>query len=144
MVLPLLALVIGAVIGFAGRSLLASPSNVVVDGHPSTLHIFRVDPGGTLPQPGQGEAVIFNQTTIARVVTELNSLPAFPKGGRPCDKGGVYLAISFSYDNGDTETVNVRPAPCGTVTKHGDETALADALGSTLSEDLAALLASNP
>ena len=142
LLLPALALAVGAVIGFAGRSWLALPSDVVVDGHPSTLHVFRFDPAGALPEPGRGEAVIFKQATISKVVAELNHLPAFPKSGRPCDKGGSYLALGFSYDNGDTEGVNVYPAPCGMVTKHGDETVVADALGSNLYQDLTGLLAS--
>jgi hypothetical protein len=142
LLVPALALAAGVVIGFAGRSWLAVPSDVVVDGHPSTLHVFRVDPAGTLPEPGRGEAVIFKQTTIARVVAELNNLPPFSKSGRPCDKSGVYFAVSFSYDNGDSETVNVRPPPCGMVTKHGDDQVIADALGSTLYQDLAGLLTS--
>ena len=142
LLLPALALAVGAVIGFAGRSWLALPSDVVVDGHPSTLHVYRWDSARALPEPGRGEAVIFKQPTISKVVAELNRLPAFPKSGRPCDKGGSYLALSFSYDNGDTETLNVRPAPCGMVTKHGDETVVADALGSNLYQDLTGLLTS--
>lgn len=140
-VLPLLFLVIGAVIGFGGRSWLAFPSDVIVDGHPSTLHIYRFDPTAKV---SPGGAVIFNRATISKVAAELNGLPAFPKSGRSCDKGGLYVALTFSYDNGDSETVNVRQAPCGMVTKHGDEKVVADALGSTLYEDLAALLPSNP
>ncbi|MDQ6879785.1 MAG: hypothetical protein M3082_19225 [Candidatus Dormibacteraeota bacterium] len=140
-VLPLLALVIGAVIGFGGRSWLASPSDVVVDGHPSTLHVYRFDPTTKASPVG---AVIFNQATISKVAAELNGLPAFPKSGRSCDKDGLYVALTFSYDNGDSATVNVRSAPCGMVTKYGDEKVVADALGSSLYEDLAALLPSNP
>ena len=142
LLLPVVALAVGGLIGFAGRSWLNPPGTVVVDGRPSTLHIFRWDPGGPLPQPGQGEAVIFRQATISKVVAELNHLPAFPKSGRSCDVGGSYLALSFSYDNGDSEGVNVRPAPCGMVSKHGDEIVVADALGSNLYQDLAGLLAS--
>jgi hypothetical protein len=142
LLLPALALTVGAVIGFAGRSGLAFPSEVVVDGHPSTLHVYRWDPGGALPQPGRGEAVIFRQATISQVAAELNRLPAFPKSGRSCDRSGSYFALSFSYDNGDTETVNVRPAPCGMVTKHGDEIVAADAVGSNLYQDLVGMLTS--
>lgn len=54
---------------------------------------------------------------------------------------GSYLVLSFSYDNGDDETVLVRPAPCGMVSKHGDEIVIADALGSNLYQDLIGLLA---
>jgi hypothetical protein len=114
----------------------------VVDGHPSTLHVYRWDPGGTLPLPGRGEAVIFRQATISQLVAELNRLPAFPRSGRSCDRSGWYFALSFSYDSGDTETVNVRPAPCGMVTKHGDEIVAADAVGSNLYQDLAGMLTS--
>jgi hypothetical protein len=142
LLIPAVALALGAVIGFAGRSWLTVPSDVVVDGHPSTLHVYRWDPGGTLPQPGRGEAVIFKQATISQVVAELNRLPAFPKSGRSCDKDGPYVALSFSYDNGDTESVSVYPAPCGMVTKHGAERVVADALGSTLYHDLEGLLTS--
>ncbi len=142
LLIPAVALALGAVIGFAGRSWLTVPSDVVVDGHPSTLHVYRWDPGGTLPEPGRGEAVIFKQATIAQVVAELNGLPAFPKNGRSCDRSGPYVALSFSYDNGDTESVSVYPAPCGLVTKHGAERVVADALGSTLYQDLEGLLTS--
>ncbi len=142
LLLPVAALAIGAVIGFAARSWLASPSVVVIDGKPSTLHVFRFDPAGALPEPGRGEAVIFKQATISKVVAELNHLPAFPRSGRPCDRGGQYLALTFSYDNGDAQTVNVRPAPCGMVSKHGDERVVADALGSNLYQDLTGLLTS--
>jgi hypothetical protein len=142
LLVPAVALAVGVVIGLAGRSWLAHPSDVVVDGHPSTLHVYRVDPAGALPQPGRGEVVIFKPTTIARVVSELNNLPAFPRSGRPCDKSGMYFAVSFSYDNGDSETVNVRPAPCGMVSKHGNDEVIGDALGSTLYQDLAGLLTS--
>ena len=83
-----------------------------------------------------------NQAAISKVAAELNGLPAFPKSGRSCEKGGLYLALTFSYDNRDSETVNVRQAPCGMVTKYGDEKVVADALGSTLYKDLAALLPS--
>jgi hypothetical protein len=138
---PFLVLVIGAVIGFSGRSWLASPSDVVVDGHPSTLGVYRFDPTTNV---SPAEAVIFNQGTISKVAAELNGLPAFPKSGRSCDKDSVYVALTFSYDNGDSETVNVRSAPCGMVTKYGDEKVVADALGSRLYGDLAALLPSNP
>jgi hypothetical protein len=138
---PLLVLVIGAVIGFGGRSWLASPSDVVVDGHPSTLDVYRFDPTTKASPRG---AVIFDQATISKVAAELNGLPAFPRSGRTCEKAGLYVALTFSYDNGDSETVNVRSAPCGMVTKHGDEKVVADALGSRLYGDLAALLPSNP
>ena len=73
--------------------------------------------------------MIFRQETISKVVAELNHLPPFPKSGRTCDMNGSYLALTFSYDNGDAETVHVRPAPCGMVTGHGDEIVIADALG---------------
>ena len=139
LLVPAVALAVGVVIGLAGRSWLALPSDVMVDGHPSTLHVYRVDPAGALPEPGRGEAVIFKQTTIARVVSELNNLPAFPGSGRRCDKSGMYFEVSLSYDNGDSETVNVRPAPCGMVSKHGEDQGIADALGSTLYQDLAGL-----
>jgi hypothetical protein len=143
LLLPALVLALGAVLGFAGRSWLAFPSALVVDGHPTTLHVYQVDPAGALPQPGHGEAVIFKQATIARVVTELNHLPVFPGSRRPCDKSGPFVALSFSYDNGDTLTVDVRPAPCGLVTKYGDETTVADALGSSLYQDISDLLTSH-
>src|ERR1700675_4476942 len=77
--LPLLALVIGAVIGFGGRSWLASPSDVIVDGPPSPLHVYRFDPTTKASPAG---TVIFNKDTISRVAAELNSLPVFPKSGR--------------------------------------------------------------
>jgi hypothetical protein len=93
LLLPALALTVGAVIGFAGRSWLALPSDVVVDGHPSTLHVYRWDPVGPQPELGRGEAVIFKQATISMVVAELNRLPAFPKSGRSCDKSGVSEAL---------------------------------------------------
>jgi hypothetical protein len=140
LLVPVLALAIGTLLGFAARSWVAIPSPVVVDGHPTTLHIYRVDPVGALSQPGHGEAVIFKQATIARLVTELNRLPASAARGRACDKGAVFVTLSFSYDNGDTETVNVHPAPCGLVTIHGDETVVADALGSNLYQDVIDLL----
>lgn len=140
LLLPIVALAVGGLIGFAGRSWLNPSSPVVVDERPSTLHVYRWDPSGPLPQPGQGEAVIFKQETISKVVAELNHLPAFPKNGRSCDMGGSYLALSFDYNNGDSESVNVRPAPCGMVSKHGDEMAVADALGSNLYQDLTGLL----
>jgi hypothetical protein len=142
LVLLVVALAVGALIGFEGRSWLAPPSPVVVDGRPSTLHIYRWDPGGPLRLPGQGAAVIFKQETISKVVAELNHLPAFPKTGRSCDPGGSYLGLRFSYDSGDSENVNVRPAPCGMVSIHGDETVVADALGSNLYQDLIGLLTS--
>ena len=116
LLVPVLALAIGAVLGFAARSWVAVPSPVVVDGHPTTLHVYRVDPVGALSQPGHGEAVIFKQATISHLVNELNGLPAFAPRGRPCDKSAVFVTLSFSYDNGDTESVNVHPAPCGLVT----------------------------
>ena len=138
---PALALVIGAAIGVAARSWLAPPTFVVVDGKPSILHVYRWEPEGPLPQPGRGEVVIFKQETISKVAAELNHLPAFPKSGRSCHMNGSYLALSFSYDNGDDETVHVRPAPCGMVSKLGDEIVIADALGSNLYQDLIGLLA---
>jgi hypothetical protein len=135
-----LAVAIGALLGFAARSWIANPSPVVVDGHPTTLHVYRVDPVGALPQPGHGETVIFKQSTISHLVIELNHLPALAARGRACDKRPVFITLSFSYDNGDTETVNVHPAPCGLVTIHGNETVAADALGSNLYQDVIDLL----
>lgn len=139
LVVPAVALVAGVAIGFAGRSSLGLPSDVVVDGHPSTLHVYRFEPAGALPQPGQGEVVIFDQASISYVVAELNRLPAFPKAGRRCNDSGSFFQLTFDYDNGDAE-VNVRPAPCGMVTKHAGQRVVADALDSPLYRELAALL----
>ena len=120
LVVPVLALAVGALLGFAVRSWVAIPSTVVVDGHPSTLHVYRVDPVGALSQPGHGEAVIFKQATISRLVTELNNLPTYATRGRPCDKSAVYVTLSFSYDNGEIpdkwlEAVGVAFAGAATV-----------------------------
>jgi len=139
LVLALATLTLGGMLGF----FLASsriPSDVLVPGRPTTLHLYRFDPAGSLPKPGNGETVIFDQLVISRVASEVNRLPSFPTIGRPCDAGLSTYWLSFDYSNGDKITVHVRPSPCGMVTLRGEVTPMADALNSALLNDVTTLL----
>jgi hypothetical protein len=133
------ALTLGGLIGFVVGSSRAT-SNVLVPGTPTTLHLYRFDPPGVLPKPGNGETVIFDQHAISRIAAEVNRLPSFPKIGQQCDARLSTYLISFDYSNGDKLTVEVRPAPCGMVTVRGEDTPRADALNSALLEDVTTLL----
>jgi hypothetical protein len=133
------ALTLGGLIGFVVGSSRAT-SNVLVPGTPTTLHLYRFDPPGVLPKPGNGETVIFDQHAISRIAAEVNRLPSFPKIGQQCDARLSTYLISFDYSNGDKLTVEVRPAPCGMVTVRGEDTPRADALDSALLEDVTTLL----
>jgi hypothetical protein len=135
------ALLLGGLIGFILGSARA-PSSVLVPGMPTTLHLYRVDPNGSLPQPGNGEKVIFDQQVIARIAAELNRLPAFPRLGRDCNATQPMYQLDFDYSNGDSTTAEIRPSPCGMVTVHGEEAAQADAVGSPLLDDVMKLLGS--
>jgi hypothetical protein len=138
-VLAVAALALGGVIGFLiGSSRV--PSDVLVPGRPTTLHIFRVDPVGSLPTPGNGETVIFDQRSISRIAAELNRLPPFPTVGQHCDANLLTYELSFDYSNGDQLTVDVRQPPCGKVTIRGEDTSRADALNSQLLDDVTTLL----
>jgi len=132
-------LVVGGVIGFLLGSTRA-PSEVLVPGKPTTLHLYRFDPVGSLPKPGNGEVVIFDQHAISRIAAEVNRLPSFPRIGQQCDAGLATYWLSFDYSNGDKLTVEVRPSPCGMVTVRGEDTPRADALNSALLDDVTALL----
>ena len=82
--LALAALVLGGI----GAFLLGSsrtPKDALVPGRPTTLHLYRFDPVGVLPKPGDGETVIFDQGAISRIAAEVNRLPSFPRIGRQCD-----------------------------------------------------------
>jgi len=140
LVLLLAGLALAGIIGFLiGSSRV--PSAVLVPGRPTTLHVYRFDPAGSLPQPGNGERVIFDQSAIASVATELNRLPPFPRFGRHCDVSLPTYQLSFDYNNGDQLTVEVRPSPCGMVTGlGGDDTTRGDALNSPLFDQLATFL----
>jgi hypothetical protein len=138
-VLALATLVVGGVIGFLlGSS--RTPSDVLVPGRPTTLHLFRFDPAGVLPKPGNGETVIFDQHAISRIAAEVNRLRSFPKIGQQCDATLSTYLLSFDYSNGDKLTVEVRPSPCGMVTVRGEDTPRADARDSALLDDVTTLL----
>ena len=78
------ALLLGGIVGFfLGSS--RTPNDVLVPGRPTTLHLYRFDPAGSLPKPGSGETVIFDQGAISRIAAEVNRLPSFPRIGRQCD-----------------------------------------------------------
>ena len=133
LVLP--ALVLGAIVGFLlGSS--RTPNDVLVPGRPTTLHLYRFEPAGALPQPGNGETVIFDQGAISRIAAEVNRLPTFPRIGRQCEAALSTYLLSFDSSNGDKLTVNVRPSPCGMVTVLGDDTPRADAVDSALLTDV--------
>jgi len=133
LVLTTISLVLGGVIGFAvGWSRV--PSAVLVPGNPTTLHLYLFDPQSTSP-----ETVIFDQQSISRIATEVNRLPSFPKFGRDCTAKLSTYELTFDYKNGDQLTVDIRPPPCGMVTVRGEETAVADALGSPLLDDVTRL-----
>jgi len=132
-------LVVGGVIGFLLGSTRA-PSEVLVPGKPTTLHLYRFDPVGSLPKPGNGEVVIFDQHAISRIAAEVNRLPSFPRIGQQCDAGLSTYWLSFDYSNGDKLTVEVRPSPCGMVTVRGEDTPRADALNSALLDDVSTVL----
>ena len=133
LVLP--ALVLGAIVGFLlGSS--RTPNDVLVPGLPTTLHLYRFEPVGALPQPGNGETVIFDQGAISRIAAEVNRLPSFPRIGRKCDPTLSTYLLSFDYSNGDKVTVDVRPSPCGMVTVLGDDTPRGDATDSALLDDV--------
>ena len=141
LVLP--ALVLGAIVGFLlGSS--RTPNDVLVAGRPTTLHLYRFEPAGALPQPGNGETVIFDQGAISRIAAEVNRLPTFPRIGRQCEATLSTYLLSFDYSNGDKLTVNVRPSPCGMVTVLGDDTPRADAVDSALLTDVATQLKPHP
>ena len=133
------ALTLGGLIGFVVGSSRAT-SNVLVPGTPTTLHLYRLEPAGVLPKPGNGEVVIFDQHAISRIAAEVNRLPSFPKIGQQCDARLSTYLISFDYSNGDKLTVEVRPSPCGMVTLRGEGTPRADALNSALLDDVTRLL----
>jgi len=138
-VLALAALVLGGIGGFLlGSS--RTPNDVLVPGRPTTLHLYRFDPAGVLPKPGNGETVIFDQGAITRIAAEVNRLPSFPRIGRPCDATLSTYLLSFDYSNGDKLTVDVRPSPCGKVTVLGEDTPRADAVNSALLDDVTTLL----
>jgi len=134
-VLALSALVLGGIAGFLVGSSRA-PNDVLVPGRPTTLHLYRFDATGTLPKPGNGETVIFDQRAISRIAAEVNRLPPFPKIGRQCVAILSTYLLSFDYSNGDKLTVDVRPSPCGMVTVLGDDTPRADAVDSALLNDV--------
>ncbi len=139
LVLSVATLVLGAMIGFViGSSRV--PSAQLVPGRPTTLHIYRFDPAGTLPKPGNGEKVIFDEQSISRIAAELNRLPRFPKVGQRCDANLSTYELSFDYSNGDKLTVDIRQSPCGMVTVRGEDTPRADALNSQLLNDVTTLL----
>lgn len=139
LVLALATLVLGGMLGFfLGSSRI--PQDVLVPGRPTTLHLYRFDPAGVLPQPGNGETVIFDQHAISRIADEVNRLPAFPTVGRPCDAALSTYWLSFDYSNGDKLTVEVRPSPCGMVTLRGEDAPRANALNSALLADVTTLL----
>ena len=141
LVLP--ALVLGAIVGFLlGSS--RTPNDVLVPGRPTTLHLYRFEPAGALPQPGNGETVIFDPGAISRIAAEVNRLPTFPRIGRQCEATLSTYLLSFDYSNGDKLTVNVRPSPCGMVTVLGDDTPRADAVDSALLTDVATQLKPHP
>lgn len=139
LVLAVATLALGGMLGY----FLASsriPADVLVPGRPSTLHLYRFDPTGGLPKPGNGETVIFDQAAISRIADEVNRLPSYPTIGRPCDAGLSTYWLSFDYSNGDKLTVEVRPSPCGMVTLRGEDTPRADALNSGLLDEVTTLL----
>ena len=134
LVLTTISLVLGGIIGFAlGWSRV--PSAVLVPGNPTTLHLYLFDPQSTSP-----ETVIFDRQSISRMATEVNRLPPFPKFGRDCTAKLSTYELTFDYKNGDQLTVDIRPSPCGMVTVRGEETAVADAFGSPLLDDVTRLL----
>ena len=133
LVLP--ALVLGGIVGFLLGSSRTS-NDVLVPGRPTTLHLYRFDPAGSLPKPGSGETVIFDQGAISGIAAEVNRLPSFPRIGRQCDATLSTFLLSFDYSNGDKLTVKVRPSPCGMVTVIGDDTPRADAVDSALLDDV--------
>jgi hypothetical protein len=133
------ALVLGGVIGFTVASA-RSPSIVLVAGAPTTLHLYRFEPNGPLPELGHGEMVVFDRLVIARITSEVNRLPAFPRPGRDCPSIGSIYQLAFDYSNGDRTTIEIGPPPCGMVTVHGRETVSADAVGSPLLNDVIGLL----
>jgi hypothetical protein len=139
LVLAVATLGLGGMLGyFLGSSRI--PADVLVPGGPTTLHLYRFDPAGGLPKPGNGETVIFDQHAISRIADEVNRLPSFPTIGRPCDAGLSTYSLSFDYSNGDKLTVEVRPSPCGMVTLRGEDAPRADALNSALLNDVTTLL----
>jgi hypothetical protein len=92
-------LVLGGIGGFLlGSS--RTPNDVLVPGRPTTLHLYRFDPVGSLPKPGNGETVIFDQRAISRFAAEVNRLPSFPKIGRQCDPTLSTYLLSFDYSTG--------------------------------------------
>jgi len=117
---------------------------VLVPGGPTTLHLYRFEPAGALPQPGNGETVIFDQGAISRIAAEVNRLPSFPKIGRQCAATLSTYLLSFDYSNGDKLTVDVRPSPCGMVTVRGEDTPRADAVNSALLDDVITQLKPHP
>jgi len=138
-VLALAALVLGGI----GAFLLGSsrtPNDALVPGRPTTLHLYRFDPAGVLPKPGNGETVIFDQGAISRIAAEVNRLPSFPRIGRQCDPTLSTYLLSFDYSNGDKVSVDVRLSPCGMVTVLGDDTPRGDATDSALLDDVTTLL----
>jgi hypothetical protein len=138
-VLAVSALVVGGIAGFlVGSS--RTPNDVLVPGRPTTLHLYRFDSAGALPNPGSGETVIFDQGAISRIAAELNRLPPFPKIGQPCDASLPTYYLSFDYSNGDHLTVEVRPSPCAMVTVRGEDIPRADAVNSALLNDVTTLL----
>jgi len=138
-VLAVATLALGGMIGFLlGSSRI--PSDLVVPGRPTTLHLYRFDAAGVLPKPGNGETVIFDQQAISRIAAEVNRLPSFPKIGRQCDARLWTYLLSFDYSNGDKLTVEVRPSPCGLVTLRGEDTPRADGINSALLDDVMTLL----
>ena len=134
-ILAAATLALGGLIGFlVGSSRI--PSEVLVPGRPTTLHLYRFDPAGVLPVPGNGETVIFDEGAISRIAAEVNRLPSFPKIGRQCAATLSTYLLSFDYSNGDKLTVEVRPSPCGKVTVRGEDTPRADAVNSALVDDV--------
>ena len=139
MVLAVATLALGGMIGFLlGSSRI--PSDVLVPGRPTTLHLYRFDAAGVLPKPGNGETVIFDEHVISRIAAEVNRLPSFPKIGQQCDARLSTYELSFDYSNGEKLTVEVRPSPCGMVRVRGEDPPRADAVNSALLDDVMTLL----
>jgi hypothetical protein len=86
----------------------------LVPGRPSAVTVARYGPTAGFP-PLPPEKVITNTyaSTVARLVRDVNSLPAFPPGTISCPfDDGSYYQVEFSYADGGSRTLHVERRGC--------------------------------
>jgi hypothetical protein len=109
-----LAVVIVGVVGIFFGSLRNQQKAVLVLGTPNAVTVARYGPTAGFP-PRAPERVVTetSSATVARLVTDANSLPLFPSGTIHCPfDDGSYYQVGFSYADGDSRTLHVQRRGC--------------------------------